>query len=167
MHGLGTSLILLILICLSSLTTPSRVLRLLPLLSLHWVKTALITTMVSLAYNPRNASFLYPQLIFFRYSSVVSVADGFNLPIQITNNKGCHYATCAADLNANCMLLPCCSPRLVVTTHHASHMYEGPDPLKGPKDSRGQLVGCNSACAAGLGGPHGTPPHPHLRCCSI
>ena len=33
---------------------------------------------------------------------IVSVVDGFNIPMSITNNKGCHEASCEADLNPNC-----------------------------------------------------------------
>lgn len=40
----------------------------------------------------------------------VSLVDGFDLPMRITNNKDCDVAGCAASLNANC-----------------------PDKLKGPK----------------------------------
>ena len=59
----------------------------------------------------------------------MSLVDGFNIPMSITNNKSCHTASCPADLNPNC-----------------------PAQLTGPKDSSGQVVGCLSACKAGLGG---------------
>ena len=38
------------------------------------------------------SSLLYP----------VSLVDGFDLPMTITNNVGCHVAGCSADLNRNC-----------------------------------------------------------------
>ncbi|PIL36134.1 hypothetical protein GSI_01794 [Ganoderma sinense ZZ0214-1] len=60
----------------------------------------------------------------------VSLVDGYNLPLRISNNKGCHVADCPVDLGPNC-----------------------PAALKGPYDSTGFPVGCKSACIAGLGGP--------------
>ncbi|KAF8886499.1 thaumatin-like protein [Infundibulicybe gibba] len=45
---------------------------------------------------------------------VVSLVDGYNLPVKITNNKGCPVAQCNVDLGPNC-----------------------PAPLKGPYDSKG------------------------------
>ncbi|KAI0635703.1 Osmotin thaumatin-like protein [Trametes polyzona] len=69
----------------------------------------------------------------------VSVVDGFNLPMRVTTNvKDCHEASCPVDLNKNC-----------------------PAPLKGPVDSKGNVVGCKSACAAGLGGATNNP-----NCCT-
>ncbi|KAJ3481309.1 hypothetical protein NLI96_g7750 [Meripilus lineatus] len=53
----------------------------------------------------------------------VSVVDGYNLPMSVTNNKGCPIAGCFVDLGPNC-----------------------PAPLKGPFDSNGFPVGCKSAC---------------------
>ncbi|KAJ3492257.1 hypothetical protein NLI96_g154 [Meripilus lineatus] len=53
----------------------------------------------------------------------VSLVDGYNLPMSITNNKGCHKADCPVDLGPNC-----------------------PAALKGPYDSSGFPVGCKSAC---------------------
>ncbi|TFK52953.1 Osmotin, thaumatin-like protein [Heliocybe sulcata] len=75
----------------------------------------------------------------------VSIVDGFNIPMRISSNEGCHVADCPVDLNINC-----------------------PGPLKGPFDSTGTAVGCKSACSAGLDknqadssncctGSHGTP----------
>ena len=40
----------------------------------------------------------------------VSLVDGFDLPMSITNNKGCPVADCSRDLNANCNSL---SPYLI------------------------------------------------------
>ncbi|KAI0710074.1 thaumatin-like protein [Earliella scabrosa] len=68
----------------------------------------------------------------------VSVVDGYNLPIGISNNQGCPEGSCAADLNANC-----------------------PQELRGPTNGNGQLVGCNSACSAGLDDPNDS-----ANCCS-
>ncbi|TRM66934.1 thaumatin [Schizophyllum amplum] len=55
----------------------------------------------------------------------VSLVDGYNLPMRITNNVGCPVADCPVDLGPNC-----------------------PDNLKGPYDSVGFPVGCKSACLA-------------------
>ena len=33
----------------------------------------------------------------------VSLVDGYNLPMSITNNKGCHKADCPVDLGPNCV----------------------------------------------------------------
>ncbi|KAJ2991973.1 hypothetical protein NUW54_g8054 [Trametes sanguinea] len=63
----------------------------------------------------------------------VSLVDGYNLPVRISNNQGCHVADCPVDLGPNC-----------------------PAPLKGPFDSTGFPVGCKSACEAGLGDPSTT-----------
>ncbi|KZT28312.1 thaumatin-like protein [Neolentinus lepideus HHB14362 ss-1] len=57
----------------------------------------------------------------------VSIVDGFNIPVRIDSTKGCNVADCPADLNSDC-----------------------PDALKGPFDSAGNTVGCNSACNAGI-----------------
>ncbi|PFH53477.1 hypothetical protein AMATHDRAFT_45362 [Amanita thiersii Skay4041] len=62
----------------------------------------------------------------------VSLVDGYNLPMRITNNKGCPVADCPVDLGPNC-----------------------PDPLQGPFDSNGFPVGCKSACQANLDGNAG------------
>ncbi|TFK31573.1 thaumatin-like protein [Crucibulum laeve] len=59
----------------------------------------------------------------------VSLVDGFNLPMRISNNKGCPVADCPVDLGPNC-----------------------PSVLKGPYDSSGFPVGCKSACYANLDG---------------
>ncbi|KAJ7584236.1 thaumatin [Mycena floridula] len=57
----------------------------------------------------------------------VSLVDGFNIPMSITNNVACHVASCPVDLNPNC-------PAELQTT--------GPD----------GIVGCKSACFANLDG---------------
>ncbi|KAF5325498.1 hypothetical protein D9619_009727 [Psilocybe cf. subviscida] len=59
----------------------------------------------------------------------VSLVDGYNLPMRISNNKGCPVVDCPVDLGPNC-----------------------PSPLKGPFDSTGFPVGCKSACFANLDG---------------
>ncbi|KAF8268896.1 thaumatin [Lactarius quietus] len=52
---------------------------------------------------------------------------GFNLPMIIDNDTGCGVPQCSDDLALNC-----------------------PAPLKGPYNSKGIPVGCNSACQAGI-----------------
>ncbi|EJF64590.1 thaumatin-like protein [Dichomitus squalens LYAD-421 SS1] len=69
----------------------------------------------------------------------VSLVDGYNLPIRVSNNAGCPVADCPVDLGPNC-----------------------PAPLKGPFDSSGFPVGCKSACLAGLGGD----PANNYDCCT-
>ncbi|KAI0767494.1 Osmotin thaumatin-like protein [Fomes fomentarius] len=68
----------------------------------------------------------------------VSVVDGYDLPMRISNNVGCPVADCPVDLGPNC-----------------------PAALKGPYDSSGFPVGCASACKAGLGDPVNNP-----NCCT-
>ncbi|KAF8137400.1 thaumatin [Boletus edulis] len=69
----------------------------------------------------------------------VSLVDGYNLPLSITNTVGCGIANCPVDLGPNC-----------------------PAPLIGPFDSTGFPVGCKSACEANLdGNPSNSP-----NCCS-
>ncbi|KAH9927967.1 thaumatin-like protein [Epithele typhae] len=69
----------------------------------------------------------------------VSLVDGYNLPMSITNNKGCHIANCPVDLGPNC-----------------------PSQLKGPFDSTGFPVGCKSACVAHLA----SDPNNDPNCCT-
>ncbi|KZT64104.1 thaumatin-like protein [Daedalea quercina L-15889] len=69
----------------------------------------------------------------------VSLVDGFNLPMSVTNNVGCSVASCPVDLNANC-----------------------PSAIIGPYDSSGNAVGCKSACDANLDGDAANSPN----CCS-
>ncbi|KAH9474686.1 Thaumatin-like protein 1 [Psilocybe cubensis] len=69
----------------------------------------------------------------------VSLVDGYNLPMRITNNKGCPVADCPVDLGPNC-----------------------PAALKGPYDASGFPVGCKSACFANLDGNQGNSGN----CCS-
>ncbi|KAF6745866.1 thaumatin-like protein [Ephemerocybe angulata] len=53
----------------------------------------------------------------------VSLVDGANLPMRITNTAGCPVAECPVDLGPNC-----------------------PPELKGPFDASGFPVGCKSYC---------------------
>lgn len=54
----------------------------------------------------------------------ISLVDGFNIPMAITNNKGCHVADCPAHLNLIC-----------------------PTALQLPgRDGAGDVVGCKSDC---------------------
>ncbi|KAF7329988.1 hypothetical protein MKEN_00262800 [Mycena kentingensis (nom. inval.)] len=70
----------------------------------------------------------------------VSLVDGYNLPMRISNNVNCHVADCPVDLGPNC-----------------------PSELKGPFDSSGFPVGCKSACYIdALAGRAGDSPN----CCS-
>ncbi|KAK0217521.1 thaumatin-like protein [Armillaria nabsnona] len=57
----------------------------------------------------------------------VSLVDGFNIPMAITNNAGCSTASCPTNLNTDC-------PSELVWT------------------SSGTTVGCKSACNANLDG---------------
>ncbi|KAK7464746.1 hypothetical protein VKT23_005953 [Stygiomarasmius scandens] len=67
----------------------------------------------------------------------VSIVDGYNLPLSITNNVGCPIADCPVDLAPNC-----------------------PASLKGPFNSAGSPVGCKSACSVDPN-PSNSP-----NCCS-
>ncbi|KAG8848888.1 hypothetical protein FRB91_010424 [Serendipita sp. 411] len=69
----------------------------------------------------------------------VSLVDGYNLPMRITNNKGCPIAECAIDLSPTC-----------------------PAALRGPTDSNGWVTGCMSSCFANLTGN----PANSKDCCS-
>ncbi|KAK0202960.1 thaumatin, partial [Desarmillaria ectypa] len=60
----------------------------------------------------------------------VSLVDGFNIPMAITNNAGCSTASCPTNLNTNC-------PSELALT------------------SSGTTVGCKSACFANLDGNQG------------
>ncbi|OCH86745.1 thaumatin-like protein [Obba rivulosa] len=69
----------------------------------------------------------------------VSLVDGYDLPMMITNDAGCPSAGCAIDLGPIC-----------------------PSPIQGPFDSTGFPVGCSSACSANLDGD----PTNSANCCS-
>ena len=162
-HRLGRSYSR-ILTTANSSESPRRVCRLLPSLTLRSMRMSTTTTTVSPAHlQPSQCKFLVSSLIS-RRSHIVSVVDGFNVPMQITDNKGSLYTTCAAGLNAYCMRLSCCSTHYTAATHYASYVRAGPDQLKGPGNGQGQFVGCNSACNAGRGGDHGTSRFLLRRC---
>jgi Thaumatin family len=61
------------------------------------------------------------------HTNVVSLLDGFNIPMAIIPSANCSVASCPADLNPGC-----------------------PSQLVGPRDSSGNTVGCKSACNANL-----------------
>ncbi|KIJ56349.1 hypothetical protein M422DRAFT_41071 [Sphaerobolus stellatus SS14] len=63
---------------------------------------------------------------------LVSVVDGFNLPMRIETNPkaNCSIADCPADVD--------------------DFLSQCPDELKGPTNPSGTILGCKSACAAGL-----------------
>ncbi|KAF5358621.1 hypothetical protein D9758_007654 [Tetrapyrgos nigripes] len=67
----------------------------------------------------------------------VSLVDGSNLPMSITNNVGCNVADCPADLNANC-------------------------PTELAQSGSNGVVGCKSACFANLDGNQ----QDSANCCS-
>jgi len=69
----------------------------------------------------------------------VSLVDGFDLPMRITNDKGCPVAECPVDLISGC-----------------------PDALKGPVDPSGNVVGCKTSCFANVDGNPGNS----TNCCS-
>ncbi|KAK1217202.1 hypothetical protein PQX77_020155 [Marasmius sp. AFHP31] len=69
----------------------------------------------------------------------VSLVDGFNLPMVITNSGGCDTAGCSNDLNPDC-----------------------PQELRGPAGSDGENEGCKSACFANLDGT----PEDSANCCT-
>ncbi|KAG8774384.1 hypothetical protein FRC12_002023 [Ceratobasidium sp. 428] len=69
----------------------------------------------------------------------VSLREGFDLPMRISNNKGCPDAQCAVDLNSIC-----------------------PDALKGTADPSGLTVACRTACQANLDGNQANS----TNCCS-
>jgi hypothetical protein len=58
---------------------------------------------------------------------VVSVVDGFNIPMMIIPSANCSVASCPVDLNPGC-----------------------PSQLAGPTDPSGTVIGCKSACKADL-----------------
>ena len=162
-HGLGT-FHSHILTTANGYKAPCSLCRLLRSLSLRSMRMSTTTTTVSPAHlQPSQCKFLVSSLIF-RRSHIVSVVDGFNVPMQITDNEGSLYTTCAAGLNAYCMRLSCCSTHYTAVTHYASYVRAGPDQLKGPGNGQGQFVGCNSACNAGRGGDHGTSRFLLRRC---
>lgn len=79
----------------------------------------------------------------------MSLVDGFNAPLAITNNVGCHVASCPVDLDAICEFT---SRSLSSPVWFNSLTSAGPDALKGPTNSSGAVLGCKSACDANIGG---------------
>ncbi|KAK7030875.1 hypothetical protein VNI00_013985 [Paramarasmius palmivorus] len=69
----------------------------------------------------------------------ISLVDGFNLPMQITNNAKCPVAECTVDLNAAC-----------------------PRQLRGNNTADGAVSGCMSSCLANLDGQQTNSPN----CCT-
>ncbi|KAL5478575.1 hypothetical protein ACEPAI_2759 [Sanghuangporus weigelae] len=69
----------------------------------------------------------------------VSLVDGYDLPMRISNNVGCPVADCPVDLGPDC-----------------------PAELRGPYNSEGWPDGCRSACFANLDGNQANSPN----CCS-
>jgi len=69
----------------------------------------------------------------------VSLVDGYDLPMSITNTVGCAEADCGVDLGPDC-----------------------PAALQGPYDDTGFPLGCKSACDANLSGDPSDSPN----CCS-
>ena len=54
-------------------------------------------------YDGKVALFaVKPALILGR--TLVSLVDGYNLPLRIINNQGCGVADCPVDLGPNCTL---------------------------------------------------------------
>jgi len=77
---------------------------------------------------------------------VVSLVDGYNLPMRINNNVGCGIPSCPVDLGPNCSFS-------FISSDRNTQISLGPTPLKGPFDSSGFPVGC--ACQANLDGNKG------------
>ncbi|KAG8716838.1 hypothetical protein FRC08_008712 [Ceratobasidium sp. 394] len=69
----------------------------------------------------------------------VSLVDGADLPMRISNNKGCPVAECPVDLAGRC-----------------------PDQLKGATDPSGLVVACKTSCQANLDGNQANS----TNCCS-
>lgn len=91
--------------------------------------------------------------IDYMLSHLVSLVDGFNLPMEVTFTAGidCPAAGCPVDLIPNCEFLSN-APKKATLSHMGLLCALGPDPLKGPFDSNGIAVGCKSACSANLDG---------------
>ncbi|KAJ6546208.1 thaumatin-like protein [Mycena vulgaris] len=68
----------------------------------------------------------------------VSLVDGFNVPVTVTNTVGCDVPSCTVDLNANCP---------------SELAYD---------DASGAIAGCLSSCKANLDGN----PTNSANCCS-
>jgi hypothetical protein len=44
----------------------------------------------------------FRAVLIDKHLTTVSVVDGYNLPMTVTNNKGCAVASCPVDLGPNC-----------------------------------------------------------------
>lgn len=83
---------------------------------------------------------------------LVSLVDGYNLPIAITNNVNCEVAGCAVDLGPNCACLVHQVQALSSSEAQIFTCCAGPSELAGPTNTSGVVVGCKSACLANLDG---------------
>ncbi|KAH9171342.1 thaumatin [Lactarius sanguifluus] len=81
-----------------------------------------------------------------QFALVVSLVDGYNLPMRIDNNVGCGALLCGVDLGLNCLPI--------------KHLC--PTQLQGPLDSTEFPAGCDGACDAGLLSDRNNPPN----CCT-
>ncbi|KAF8271630.1 thaumatin-like protein [Lactarius quietus] len=90
----------------------------------------------------------------------VSLVDGFNLPMRIGNSAGCSGALCGVDLGPLCQSYSEIFHDILFNL--CTEYLEGPAPLKGPFDSTGFPVGCNSACQANLA----PDPNNDPNCCT-
>ena len=79
----------------------------------------------------------------------VSLVDGFDLPMRITNNVGCPVADCPVDLGKY-FSIRCRVYNNSIQSHRLLLARDCPAPLKRPLT--GTAVGCLSACAANLDG---------------
>ena len=86
-------------------------------------------------------------IMSFLTAVVVSHEYGYNLPVSITNDKGCPTAGCFMDLGPNCEYWYLQSFMRLLTGNVCSI---GPGPLKGPFDSSHFPLGCKSACVSSL-----------------
>ena len=73
-------------------------------------------------YDGTHICYLSLRMYFDGFGGLVSLVDGYNLPMRISNNVGCPVAECAVDLGPNC-----------------------PAPLKGPFDASGFPLGCKAS----------------------
>lgn len=105
--------------------------------------------MIRTIMTVREISDYYQRLRLIRsVDDIVSLVDGYNLPVSITNNVGCGVADCPVDLG------PDCKDTIFHTYLSFAILISviGPSALIGPYDSSGFPVGCKSACEADLDG---------------
>jgi len=85
----------------------------------------------------------------FEYHFItVSLVDGYNLPLSVTNNVGCPTANCPVDLGLNCEH----TCLFVCVLSLWKRFVSGPAPIQGPFEPSGFAVGCKSACEANIDG---------------